>query len=111
MGVGREARPRFLQIVHCPLQLFQAFKSLGLAQDTGERTTSSSVIFPLLMTHLSWSQPAQPQESIHHHPHLSLVQPPTQGLENPALLLPSKVSLLSLICLYAFSIISLLIAA
>lgn len=33
-GGGREARPGFLQIAHSSLQLFQAFKSLGLAQDT-----------------------------------------------------------------------------
>lgn len=63
---GREARPGFLQIVRSSLQLFQAFKRLGLALDTHERSTSSGVILPLLTTPRSWTQPAQREESIGH---------------------------------------------
>lgn len=107
---GEGARPGFLHIVHSCLQLFQAFKSLGWTQDTQEATTSSGVTFPLLMTPPEL-HPGSLAPGKHLPPCLSPGHPPAQGLESPALLLASRVSLLSLICSCAFSIISFLITA
>lgn len=107
---GEGAGLGFVQAVHSCLQLLRAFKSLGWTQDAQEATTSSGVILPLLMTPPELD-PGSPAPGKHLPPCLSPGHPPAQGLENPALLRASKVSLLSLICSYAFLILSFLIAA
>lgn len=63
---------------------------------TSRKRLPAPVLSPLLVTP---SEPAQPQGNIGCL--ASVLTSPSWGLENPALLLPSKVSSLSLICLYA----------
>lgn len=107
---GEGARPGSLQIVHACPQLFQAFKSLRWTQDTQEATTSSRGIVPLLMTPPELD-PDSPAPAKHLPPCLSSPDhPPAPGQEDPALLIASKVSSLSLVCSCAFSITSFLIA-
>lgn len=91
--VSQTRRQSGLSQAVCPyLQLLWASRSLGLAQDTRKR---SRAISALLRTPAPGKLPLpRPAESC----------PPTRGLENPALLLPSKVRLLSLIRLYTLPI-------